>query len=119
MNRAQKAIDLPAGTDFVVRMPTVCKATGYAAQTVYIKMQRGEFPKPDVMLGVRARGWWWSTIAAYLEGLKAKGPPTAPHPAALLPHDKRGRPRTARSESAPKRSRGRPRRESREVADVV
>lgn len=50
---------LPANTlpsEGFVKLPTVVACTGVGRSTIYLKVARGEFPKP-VKLGARAVAW--------------------------------------------------------------
>jgi prophage regulatory protein len=40
----------------LLRLPAVIERTGYRRSTLYLLIQRGEFP-PPVALGRRARAW--------------------------------------------------------------
>lgn len=40
----------------ILRLPTVMARCGLSRSSIYLRIQRGEFPKP-ISLGVRAVGW--------------------------------------------------------------
>ncbi len=50
----------------ILRLPAVIDFTGLSRSTIYLKMSRGEFPRP-ISLGKRAVGWCQSDIENWLE----------------------------------------------------
>lgn len=45
----------------ILKILAVCKKTGFAKPTIFLKVRKGEFPKP-IKLGARATGWLESDI---------------------------------------------------------
>ena len=54
----------------LLRRPQVEAMTGLSRASIYALMKRGEFPKP-VKLGVQARAWKRSEVAAWIESREA------------------------------------------------
>jgi len=52
--------------DPVLRFPAVKAITGLARSTIYLKLERNEFPRP-ISLGDRAVGWLQSDIEKWLQ----------------------------------------------------
>ena len=52
--------------DHLLRLPAVIAATGIAKSTLYLWIQRGEFPTP-VQLGARSVAWRASDVAKWIE----------------------------------------------------
>ena len=50
----------------ILRRKHVEARTGYARSTIYLKMNKGTFPKP-VKLGARAVGWIESEVEEWLQ----------------------------------------------------
>lgn len=50
----------------ILRLPKVKERTGLSRSTIYLKISRGEFPKP-ISLGARAVGFIEAEIEAWLE----------------------------------------------------
>lgn len=50
----------------LIRLPEVKKRTGLSRSSIYLAMQRGEFPQ-TVPLGKRAVAWIESEIDAYVD----------------------------------------------------
>lgn len=48
-----------------LRLPDVISRVGYSRPSIYLKMSRGEFPRP-ISLGARAVGWLESDIEAWI-----------------------------------------------------
>lgn len=53
-------------TDTILRLPSIKASTGLSRSSIYVKMGRGEFPKP-ISLGDRAVGWLQSDIEKWLQ----------------------------------------------------
>lgn len=49
----------------ILRLPTVKSRTGLSRSTIYLRIAKGEFPRP-VSLGGRAVGWLESDIESWL-----------------------------------------------------
>ncbi len=49
----------------VLRLPQIKARTGLSRSTIYLRISRGEFPRP-ISLGLRAVGWLESDINAWL-----------------------------------------------------
>lgn len=49
----------------ILRRPQVTARTGYPRSTLYLKISRGEFPKP-IKLGARAVGWLESDVSEWI-----------------------------------------------------
>lgn len=49
----------------ILRRPQVTARTGFPRSTLYLKIARGEFPKP-IKLGARAVGWLASDVEAFI-----------------------------------------------------
>lgn len=56
----------------VLRLPTVIQMVGLSRSSIYLLIQRNEFPKP-LQLSVRAVGWRLSDIEAWLESRAVAG----------------------------------------------
>ena len=50
----------------LLRLPDVIKLVGYSRPTIYLKISRGEFPRP-VSLGARAVAWKRSVIRDWID----------------------------------------------------
>jgi prophage regulatory protein len=50
----------------ILRLPSVKACTGLSRSTIYLRIQKGSFPKP-VNLGARAVGWLESEIEEWLD----------------------------------------------------
>jgi len=50
----------------LLRLPVVCDRVGYSRSTVYLLINRSEFPKP-ISIGERAVAWLESDIDAWIE----------------------------------------------------
>ena len=50
----------------VLRLPSVKELTGLSRSTIYLRIKRGDFPKP-ISLGDRAVGWLEKDIEDWLE----------------------------------------------------
>jgi len=50
----------------ILRLPTVISITGRARSTIYLDIQRGQFPEP-ITLGQRSVGWLESDINQWIE----------------------------------------------------
>ncbi|MDG1117232.1 MAG: AlpA family transcriptional regulator [Flavimaricola sp.] len=55
----------------ILRRPEVEARTGLSRSTIYLWIQKGEFPKP-VALGARLVGWRESDVAEWLEARTEK-----------------------------------------------
>lgn len=53
-------------THTILRLPAVKARTGLSRSSIYLRIARGDFPKP-VSLGGRAVGWIESEIQAWLQ----------------------------------------------------
>ncbi len=53
-------------TQAILRRKQVEARTGFPRSTLYLKISRGEFPKP-IKIGARAVGWIESDISAWIE----------------------------------------------------
>ena len=53
-------------TRTILRLPAVKARTGLSRSSIYLRIARGDFPKP-VSLGGRAVGWIESEIQAWLQ----------------------------------------------------
>lgn len=51
----------------VLRMRSLPQIVGEGRSTIYEKMARGEFPKPNVRLGSKSVGWTEDIIEQYIE----------------------------------------------------
>ena len=49
----------------ILRLPTVKSRTGLSRSTIYLRIAKGEFPKP-ISLGGRAVGWLESDVENWL-----------------------------------------------------
>ena len=47
----------------IIRLPQVRQRTGLSRSTIYLRVARGEFPRP-IKLGVRASGWIADEVVA-------------------------------------------------------
>lgn len=57
----------------LIRLPEVKKRTGLSRSSIYLSMQRGEFPQ-TVPLGRRAVAWIESEVDAYIDAqIKQRG----------------------------------------------
>jgi prophage regulatory protein len=56
----------------VLRLPAVTQKVGLSRSTIYLLMQRGEFPRP-VQLSLRAVGWYQTDVDAWLQSRKCSG----------------------------------------------
>lgn len=59
------------GSLALLRLPEVCRRTGYSRSEVYRRVQAGTFPAPT-KLGERASAWPEHEVTAYIAGLIAK-----------------------------------------------
>ena len=50
----------------IERLSRVMDRTGLSRSTIYLKVSRGEFPKP-IALGTRSVGWLAEEITAWIE----------------------------------------------------
>ncbi len=50
----------------VLRLPSVKEQTGLSRSTIYLRIKKGDFPKP-ISLGDRAVGWLEKDIDDWLE----------------------------------------------------
>jgi len=50
----------------ILRLPAVKSRTGLSRSTIYLRLSRGEFPKP-IALGPRAVGWLENEVQEWLE----------------------------------------------------
>jgi len=50
----------------ILRRPQVTARTGFPRSTLYLKIARGEFPRP-IKLGARAVGWLESDVTSWIE----------------------------------------------------
>jgi prophage regulatory protein len=57
----------------ILRLPVVLDLTGLSRSTIYLRIKRGEFPKP-VSLGARAIGWREADVQDWLKGLSERIP---------------------------------------------
>lgn len=53
-------------TQALLRLPAVMERTGYSRSTLYLLIQRGEFPSP-IALGARAVAWPSEDIDAWIQ----------------------------------------------------
>ena len=49
----------------VLRLPQVIECTGLSRSSIYLKIQKGEFPK-QIKISERSVGWLYSDIDAWL-----------------------------------------------------
>jgi len=49
----------------ILRLPDVCARTGLSRSSIYLRIAKGEFPKP-VSLGGRAVGWPENEVESWL-----------------------------------------------------
>jgi prophage regulatory protein len=50
----------------VQRLPSVIERTGLSRSSIYLRVSRGDFPKP-IALGERAVGWLEEDVSRWLE----------------------------------------------------
>jgi prophage regulatory protein len=62
-NNTQRGANMPQA---ILRLPKVKERIGLSRSTIYLKISRGEFPKP-VSLGARAVGFIEAEIEAWLK----------------------------------------------------
>jgi len=53
-------------THKILRLPTVKEKSGLSRSTIYLRIKKGDFPKP-ISLGDRAVGWLEKDIEDWLE----------------------------------------------------
>jgi prophage regulatory protein len=58
---------IQAPTRHILRMPALVEKTGLARSTLYLLIQRGEFPKPRKITGSRTSGWDSLEVQAWID----------------------------------------------------
>jgi prophage regulatory protein len=73
--------------DMILRLPAVRSRCGLSRSSIYLKIRKGEFPRP-ISLGARAVGWLASEVSLWLADRVAVSRNSTSVPPGALPESR-------------------------------